>query len=159
MNCTRGPNNCDNSTCVQLFKRCGTGYASGATTLHSWYCENDIIRNSYPSGAGVSCYTSSQACANAPNICGPSNTPCWNSPSFCASGIAAGVPEATYVCPYDLPNGALPNGAGKLCYSSEAAWCAVFSEAPAAAPHAPLSSRFADHFPSPPPPPLRLARL
>jgi len=36
----------------------------------------------------------------------------------CSTGLAGGSRSHSYFCPFDIPNGAIPNGGGQLCYNS-----------------------------------------
>ena len=58
------------------------------------------------------------SCENAANGCGV-YVPCIAAPGICATGKAANS-GFSYICPLDVPAGSLPNGAGGLCYDSQA---------------------------------------
>ena len=69
-------------------------------------------------GAGAYCYFTAEDCALAPNFCSPAN-PCVVDYVACATGPAGGVaPTASFFCPFDRPNGAIPTAIGNLCYDT-----------------------------------------
>lgn len=80
-------------------------------------CPADTPASAAPTGAGLLCYDSEVDCMDGPNACGPQQ-PCSFNSSVCSSGATQGVYQ--YFCALDLSPGALPNGAGLLCFASEA---------------------------------------
>ena len=116
--CGNGPNYCDNVTnhCVASPAMCSTGEAAGAVPAHVWFCPLSVPPGALPMASGSYCYSSSLLCLEGTNACGV-DFPCSQMHSTCASGMSVGTGN-NWFCSRDIPEAALPNGGGLLCYSS-----------------------------------------
>ena len=102
--------------CAQNPATCATGMSSGSG--NTWVCPLDPPPGSMPAGSGELCFDSPAHCLQAPNSCGPA-LPCIYDPATCSTGQAAGVATSNWFCPASRLPGAVPNGAGAMCYVNE----------------------------------------
>ena len=117
--CLGGPNACGLSVpCEYSTSLCSTGQAAGALSAN-WFCPAVVPLGATHNGAGERCYDSIANCASAPNRCDSSS--CYMNNATCSSGISAGLGTVVF-CDQTQPPGAIPNGAGMLCYN-ESSWC------------------------------------
>ena len=100
------------------------------SAAYSWACLWDsALPWSLPSGSGRHCYFSSTSCLSGPNAC-TETVPCVNDIKACSTGVAGATTvgflsrvllPSSWSCPLDLPQlQALPNGAGEICFMSQA---------------------------------------
>lgn len=101
----------------QDYSLCSTGLA-GASPLHHYTCEAAHIAP--PNAAGATCHASVGACTRAPNACDDS-FPCAPNAGMCQTGLASADESHPVFCNRDVPPGALTNGGGQYCFSSQAA--------------------------------------
>ena len=71
---------------------------------------------SSPNGGGQLCYETAAACVSGPNSCGASE-PCSLRVATCSTGAVSSL-GWHYFCDSSMPFGAIPNGAGQLCFNS-----------------------------------------
>ena len=117
-----GPNSCgspqSSTSCSLQEGICSTGQAGGSTdVIYSYFCLDDLPTNGKPNGAGAFCYPTAADCLRGPNACNAS-VPCAPDRN-CITGVASGA-AGGFMCPLDVPTGALPIGSGQYCYSSAA---------------------------------------
>jgi hypothetical protein len=117
-NCLNGTNACNVGTpCSLDVSICATGQAVGQQ--HNYFCELDMPAGALPNGGGQLCYDTALQCNNGPNSCGLSN-PCTLDPAACSTGWASSPGAGSWLCSSSSPPDAVPNGAGALCYTSNA---------------------------------------
>jgi hypothetical protein len=95
-----------------------TGQAAGAL-LSIWFCPLVVPPGATHNGAGDRCYDEVSNCVIGPNRCDSSS--CYENNATCASGVSAGQGMVVF-CDQTQPPGAIPNGAGMLCYN-ESKYC------------------------------------
>ena len=125
-----GPNACNSHVpCVLDPSTCSTGQAAGALSSN-WFCPATVPPGAVHNGAGERCFDTALNCSSAPNQCDGNNSAnhaltsplhCYPNNATCASGQAGGQGHV-FFCDQTQPPGAIPNGAGQLCYNASS-WC------------------------------------
>ena len=119
IHCLGGPNGCGlNVPCTYDTATCSTGQAAGALSAN-WFCSAVVPPGATHNGAGERCYDTIANCSSGPNRCDASS--CYQNNATCSSGVSAGQGTVVF-CDQTQPPGAIPNGAGMLCYN-ESSWC------------------------------------